>query len=343
MFFNVYQNRQNRKWFLLLILSVTFLPGTVLAATPQNPLIYNDALYVSNNGVHKFNQATLTQEWSALQGQLTFEPVMGKDLLYVGSPQGLYGLDPETGRQVWRIEETRTIFSPSVDGQLYAGSLHGVLYSINPLSGQINWQEQFDGWIYSPVVLPDRGQLWTGGQAHQAFALSTKDGSRLHTLALNQESIFSPINLQNQQIAFNLFSGKTVIINTITAKIDGWLDGSTQPKNIRFDDEFIYRSSRDGKLSAFDRKSFQQKWQRTIVGQDLTMHPANGAQILMSDLDKIMVLYDPQKRSEIWRNAIPGNWFSPIQIDAKNIIYFQSANLKPNQLSVVKVIAQPTN
>ncbi len=334
---------QNFRRIALLILLLTIPLQAVLAATPQNPLLTENALYVSYNGVHKFNRTTLKREWSALLGQQTFDPVMAENLIYVGSPQGLYALDADTGRQVWRIEQTRTIFSPTVSEQLYAGSLHGDLYSIDPASGKINWRQQFSGWIYSPVVLPKRGQLWTGGQAHQAFPMSTKDGRRMHTVDLNQESIFSPINLQNRQIAFNLFNGKTAIINTVSAKIDGWLNGSTQPKNLSFDDTYIYRTGRDGILTAFDRNSFRQKWQRPVVGQDLTMHPTSSAQILMSDLDKILVLFDPQKRTEVWRKAISGKWFSPIQIDAKNIIYFHSKNMQPNELVAVKINVQPSN
>ncbi len=330
------------KWILLLVLSPVFLLQTVLASTPQNPLLSVDALYVSYNGVHKFNRTTLERKWSALQGLQTFEPVMGKHLLYVGSPQGLYALDPDTGHQVWRIEESRTIFSPTVARQLYAGSLHGALYSIEPASGKINWRQQFPGWIYSPVVQPDSNQLWTGGQDHEAFALSINDGRQMHRIALNQESVFSPIDLQNNQIAFNLFNGKTAIINTVTAKIESWLNGSTQPKNLISDDRFIYRSSRDGQLTAFDRNNYRQAWQKAVVGQDLTIHPSSGGQILLSDLGKILVLFDPRKRAEIWRKAIPGNWFSPIRIDAKNIIYFHSTNMQPSQLSAVRISAQPT-
>lgn len=333
----------NFKWLFCLILSLPLLLQTSQAAIPQNPFVSGKAIYVSHNGIHKFNQTTLKKDWSALQGQLTFEPVMGEELLYVGSPQGLYALDPDSGRQVWHIESKNTIFSPAVADQLYAGSLHGALYSINPSTGRINWQQQFDGWIYSPAVPPDSGLLWTGGQAHQAFAVSTIDGRRVHTVALNQESIFSPVDLQNQQVAFNLFSGKTAIINSASASIVGWLDGSTQPKNISFDDDFIYRSDRDGKLSAFDRKNYQQRWQETIVGQDLTMHPASDGKILLSDLDNNLVLYDPHNRSEIWRNQISGNWFSPIQTEAKKIILFQKTNLQPNELSAVKIYAQLPN
>ena len=334
---------QNFKWLFWLILSLPLPLQTSQAAVPQNPFVTGKSIYVSHNGIHKFNQTTLTKDWSALQGQLTFEPVMGESLLYVGSPQGLYALNPDSGRQVWHIESTHTIFSPAVADQLYAGSLHGALYSIDPLTGQINWQQQFDGWVYSPAVLPDSALLWTGGQAHQAVAVSTVDGRRVHALALNQESVFSPVDLHNQLVAFNLFNGKTAIINSASASIVGWLDGSTQPKNISFDDDFIYRSDRDGKLSAFDRKNYRQRWQETIVGQDLTMHPASDGKILLSDLDSNLVLYDPHNRSEIWRNQISGNWFSPFQVGAKKIIFFQETNLQPNDLSAVKIYAQPTN
>jgi len=330
------------KWVLLLVLSPTFLLQIVLASTPQNPLLTVDALYVSNNGVHKFNRTTLERKWSAMQGLQTFEPVMGKHLLYVGSTQGLYALDPATGQQVWRIEDSRTMFSPTVARQIYAGSLHGALYSINPVSGKIIWRQQFSGWIYSPVVQPDQNQLWTGGQSHRAFALATNNGHQTHSIALDQESVFSPIDLQNNRIAFNLFNGKTAIINTVTAKIESWLNGSTQPKNLISGDRFFYRSSRDGQLTAFDRKTYRQAWQKPIVGQDLTIHPSSAGEILLSDLGKTLVLFDPQKRIEIWRKAIPGNWFSPIQIDGENIIYFYSTNLQPYQLSAVRINAQPT-
>ena len=334
---------QKFKWVLFLTLASAFLLQSALASTPQNPLLARDALYVSFNGVHKFNQTTLERKWSALQGRQTFEPVMGNNLLYVGSPQGLYALDPDTGQQVWRIEESHTVFSPTVAQQIYAGSLHGILYSIEPASGKINWRQQFPGWIYSPVVQPDSNQLWTGGQDHEAFALSINDGRQMHRIALNQESVFSPVDLQNNQIAFNLFNGKTAIINTVTAKIESWLNGSTQPKNLISDDRFIYRSSRDGQLTAFDRKNYRQAWQKPVVGQDLTIHPSSTSQILLSDLGKTLVLFDPQKAGEIWRKAIPGNWFSPIQIDRENIIYFHSTNLQPNLLSAVKISAQLPN
>ena len=327
---------------LLLALFPFLLMQAAAAATAQNPLLVDNDLYVSYNGIHKFNQSTLEQQWSSLQGIQTFEPVMGERLLYVGSPQGLYALNPDNGEIAWRIEETRTIFSPVVAEHLYAGSLHGALYSINPGSGVINWRTKFEGWIYSPAILTDQDLLWTGGQAHQAFAVAIEDGRRLHAVAIAQESIFSPQDIGRQQVAFNLFNGSTAIINTATASIDGYLDGATQPKNLDFDEKLIYRSGRDGGLTAFDRSSYQQEWQKSLVAQELTMHPGNEDFLLMSDLDKTLILFNRQKGIEIWRDQLTGTWFSPIQIDEKSIIYFHPSILQPNEISAVKIVAQPT-
>ncbi len=81
-------------WALILL----SLPiQAVFAATPQNPLLVDQGIYLSNNGIHKFNQFSLEQQWSSLNGIQTFEPVMGEQLLYVGTSQGLYELNPGNG------------------------------------------------------------------------------------------------------------------------------------------------------------------------------------------------------------------------------------------------------
>jgi outer membrane protein assembly factor BamB len=314
-----------------------------MAATPQNPLLVDHQLYLSHNGIHKFSQTSLSRQWSSLKGVKTFEPVMGENLLYVGSSQGLYALDPDSGEIAWRIEETHTIFSPTVVDQLYAGSLHGKLYSINPDNGSINWYQQYQGWIYSPAVVSDQGLMWTGGQAHQAFALAIDDGSQLHAVALSQESIFSPQKIGPQQVAFNLFDGKTALINTKTARIDQYLDGVTQPTNLGFGEQLIYRSDRNGGLTAFDRHNYAQKWYRPLVSHELTMHPGYQGYLLMSDLDNTLVLFDQQKSAEVWRTRLAGRWFSPIQIDPETIIYFKPPGLQPNTMSAVELKAIPTN
>ncbi len=76
-----------------------------LASNPQTPLLTEKSVYLSSQGIHKFNRDSLQQEWSSLAGIETFEPVMGKNFIFTGSTQGLYALNPDTGEIVWHIEK----------------------------------------------------------------------------------------------------------------------------------------------------------------------------------------------------------------------------------------------
>ncbi len=218
---------------LLLLLMSQFQPAT--ASSPQNPLLTSDGVILSSQGIHKFDRATLELVWSSLPDVHTFDPVIGDGLIFVGSTQGLYALSPDDGSIVWHIESLQTIFSPATTNTfdaLFAGSLHGEIYAISPSDGTINWRQQLNGWVYSPVVLTDLEQLWIGGQAHEAVALGIKNGEVLNRLSLDQESIFSPDLLDQQQLVYNLFNGTCVVINASTATVVGQLKGASQSRHL---------------------------------------------------------------------------------------------------------------
>ncbi len=333
-----------RHWFLISALVLwSLLPlQTAIASSPDNPLLTDDSIILSNQGIYKFDRVSLKPVWSSLQGIQTYEPVMGTRLLFVGSTQGLFALNPKNGAVVWHIEPKRTIFSPVVSDQIFSGSLHGELYSIDAANGAINWRHQFDGWVYSPVILPRLGQLWTGGQAHQAQLLDMASGKLLSQLQLDQEIIFSPQQLDEENIVFNLFSGNSVIINTRTISRAGMLEGDSQPRQLSIDGDIIYRTNRDGSLIAFDKVSHKSIWQHHIVSSNLSMHPVKPGYLLLSDLDRTMILIDLQNQQEIFRNTIDGAWFAPIQLDENHIVYFLEENMQPNQIRAVKLDARDT-
>ncbi len=329
------------------LLSVTFLwlvsmPLSAIATNPQNPMLDNESIYLSKQGLHRFDSNSLELEWSSLVGIETFEPVMGDKLIYIGSTQGLYALNPVNGDIVWHIEALHTLFSPTVDGQVYAGSLHGEIYAINSDSGTIHWRRQFPGWIYSPLILADLGKLWIGGQTHEALALDINNGRILHRVRLDQESIFSPQLVDSELIIYNLFSGNSFVIDAHSATTIGLLDGSSQPRHVSIDLNTIYRTSRDGSLIAFNKNTLRTIWRQHIVEHDLSMHPVSQGFMLLSDLDQTMILFDLESHTEIFRKKIKGTWFSPIQIDDHHIIYFLSETLQPNKIRAVKLDARDT-
>ena len=328
---------------IIVLLLWFFLPlQTVNASSPQNPLLTSDSVYLSKQGIHKFNRDNLEVEWSSLKGVRTFEPVISKDFLLVGSTQGLYALHRATGEIVWHIEPEKTIFSPAIDTQIFAGSLHGELYAINPKDGKINWRQQLSGWIYSPVVLADLDQLWSGGQSHEAFLFDIKTGAIIKRVGLEQEAIFSPQRLDQERIVFNLFSGNSVVINVHTAMPVATLDGPSQPRHLSVDRKTIYRTNRDGSLIAFDKISLEALWHQNIVAHDLSMHPVSDGYMLLSDLDHTMVLLNLESHEVVFKINVDGAWFSPIQIDDNHIVYFQNETMQPNQIRAVKFDTRDT-
>jgi len=328
-----------RSFNLLIAVCLLFSMRLSLAGEPANPLLVNHSLYVSEQGVFKFNPDTLEQIWSSLNGVETFAPVSSGSLILVGSTQGLYALNRDNGEIAWHIEKDRNIFSPVVSTQVFAGSLHGELYSIDPDDGSINWRRQFSGWIYSPAVEEKSAMLWSGGQGHRAYSLSLSDGSQLREYPTTQELVFSPINLGGNQIAFNLFDGSTLIVHSRTGEVIGSLSGNIQPKNIYRYEQTIYRSDRAGGLSAFKQKSLALEWRRSMVTGDLDMHPAQPGFLLLSDRDQNLILIDLEKNDEIHRLEPVGQWLSPVQIDSRKIIYFQKL-MQPPWLSAVQTTAQ---
>jgi outer membrane protein assembly factor BamB len=248
-------------------------------------------------------------------------------------------LNSDNGEIAWHIEKNRSIFSPVVSAQIFAGSLHGELYAIDPVDGNINWRRQFSGWIYSPAVDERSGILWSGGQEHKAYSLSTSDGKLLREYPTTQELVFSPVNLGDGQIAFNLFDGSTMIIQSRSGDVIGSLSGNVQPKDIYQYGETIYRSDRGGGLSAFRQDNLALLWKRPLVSGDLDMHPSLPGFLLLSDRDQSLILFDLQRKDEARRLKLSGKWLSPIQIESGKLVYFQKL-MQPPWILAVKSNAQ---
>ena len=327
-----------RIWILIAsYLLIAILPAQ--AATPQNPLLKGDSIYVSQQGIYRFDRDQREPLWSSLAGVETFEPVIYQDLLLVGSTQGLYALHLESGRVAWHIEKKHTLFTPSIASMAYAGSVHGELYSIAPRDGKINWRRQFSGWIYSPAVNEESNQLWTGGQAHQVYGIDMNNGSLLYQLATTQESVFSAVDLGDGQTAFNLFDGSTLVVGSGNAEVAAILQGDSQPNTIYAHAGTIYRSHLDGSLMAFDAQNHTLKWRHSLAPRNLVMHPSQPGYLLLSDQDRTLLLLNLEQPDSPCPVEPGSQWMLPMQPDNENIIYFQKS-MQPLGLTLVQIRAQ---
>ena len=325
------------------ILLITFfficvsLGLNVYAQPLKNPLIDESSVYISEQGVHRYELNDLSVKWSALTTLQTFEPVISGNTLLVGSTQGLYALDKNSGKVIWHVEEGHTVFSPVVfNGHLYSGSEQGVLYGISLVDGKINWKTQFHGWVYSPVVMAEQNQLWTGGQGHQAVAVNLLNGKLLNRIPLSQEVIYSPVKVNTNTVGYNLFNGSSVFIDVSTTTISNTVKGSSQAKSLLVNGDVIFRSSRDGRLSALLVDSKDINWQFKFVDAGLTLYSGITDRLLLTDDDQWLGLFDTTKRKLLWNKKIQGNWFLPIQLNHEQILVFyrNGLNLK-NPVAVI--------
>lgn len=313
--------------------------GIAHSAYPRNPLLLNDSIYVSQQGVYRFDRKQSAPLWSSLLGIETFEPVAFENLLLVGSTQGLYALDRESGDVTWHIEQRHTLFTPSIAGKAYAGSVHGELYAIDPGDGSIDWRRRFTGWIYSPVTDSESGRLWTGGQAHQVYALRSENGELQQQIKTTQEAVFSPVDLGDGQTAFNLFDGSTLLVGRKNVKDGTVLPGDSLPNGIQAYRDTIYRGHRDGTLSAFDRQTYNPLWRQSLVTQDLVMHPAQPGYLLLSDRDRALLLVDLTRTDTPCPVQHDHQWTLPLQLDKQKIIYFRKS-MQPPGMTLVQTEAR---
>ena len=321
---------------LLTLLSLYLLAGPASAALyPQNPLRDGDSIYVSQQGVYRFNHHAADPLWISLQGVETFAPVAYRDLLLVGSTQGLYALRRSDGSVVWHIEKQHTLFTPTLAGRAYAGSVHGELYAIALDDGAIDWRRTFDGWIYSPAIDDHAKRLWTGGQQHAIYALASLDGKLLREIATTQESVFGAVDLGADQAAFNLFDGSSVVVGFDSQQIDAILDGNSQPTALTALGGQLYRSHSDGSLAAFARSSFEISWRRPLAAQDLIMHPSLPGQLLLGDRNRKLFLLDPARGNPLCELESDRQWLLPIQVETGRIVSFRRS-MQPPGLGLVK-------
>ena len=319
---------------LLSLVSLLLSEMAVAAEYPQNPLRLGDSIYVSHQGVYRFDSTAVDPLWSSLEGIETFAPVAHEELLLVGSTQGLYALNRADGKIAWRIEKQHSLFTPSIAGLAYAGSVHGELYAIALDDGSIEWRRTFDGWVYSPAINADAALLWTGGQAHAVYALSSHDGELLQEIPTSQETVFGAVDLGREQVAFNLFDGSTVIVDSSNRQITAILPGDSQPTGISHQGEMIFRSHSDGSLVAFTRDDMAVEWQSRMTPGNLTIHPSLPGYLLLGDGDRKLILFDLAAKTVLCELDAQGQRLLPMQLDTNRIIYFQKL-MQPTGLKLV--------
>src|SRR5512140_1974634 len=89
-------------------------------------------------------------------------PAVGPDgTIYVGHCDGLYALNPDTGKYKWGVGMAEVVSSPAVgkDGTVYVGSADGKLRAITP-SGDEKWSKKTGGQLNSSPAIGADGTVY---------------------------------------------------------------------------------------------------------------------------------------------------------------------------------------
>lgn len=334
--------------FLLSLVAVSLLaPAGVSRAGvryPENPYIYGNGIYVSEQGISRLDANTLKPVWQRLRGIATLEPVVTDRLLLVGSPNGLYALDRKSGLERWHIGAGLTVFSPVVSGNLaFVAARDGSLQAVEMETGSIRWRREFKGWVYPPAVIG--GRLVVGGSAHVLTGLSVATGSILWEKTLEQEMVYRPQATPGSDVIITLFSGQILAINPE--------DGSTQWQVTDNAPSFppvtgnglLYFRTYDGKLKARCQIDGRLVWENT-VGARLTSPPRiSGSTVVIGNDQGKITAYDGKTGKQMWLLGSDAELIgSPVVINNRVVVFTTrnegdiSQSITPNFL---KTINQP--
>ena len=223
-----------------------------------SPIIYKDKLILSNSqkgdklkpgqkpGISTmvaFNRKTGDVIWSTPRRSLAasycvpciYRGADGKDQLICSSTaDGMYSLDPETGKQNWSIDvfKMRTVASPTIAGDLILGSTGSggggnYVVAIRPPSDGNKAKVEFKvtknaNYVPCPIVHDGRIFIWYDKGI--ISCVDAKDGTNIWRSRIDSEISGSPILVQDRMYCIaddgNLYIVKASNKFELIAKID---------------------------------------------------------------------------------------------------------------------------
>jgi outer membrane protein assembly factor BamB len=309
---------------IIVAVGVLLVASTALGAPryPANPSVSGAAIYLSADGISRLDPHTLEPRWHALRGLHTFEPVVGEGAILVGSPAGLYALDPATGAVIWQLASKTTLFSPAVDGGLaFSGGEDGSLTAITVEDGTVIWRRTFPGWVYPPAIVGER--LIVGGASHTLWGLDKANGTVVWTIPLKQELVYRPANLGNDQAALTTFAGEVIVVNARDGSIAWRVTDPTPGFTPTAAEGLLLYGRFDGTLQARDQMSGALRWAHAIGGRLNT--PVNvypGVVTVASDQGHVVAL-NLKTGQVLWQEMQPKALIgSPVIFEGNLIVFY---------------------
>jgi len=240
---------------------------TVLANShyPKNPCYMKQYLYIGETGLKKFNHTSQIQIWSVLQQHTTFEPVCANKYIFIGSHDGLYAIDSNTGTVLWSVAKGTTLYSPVVNGEyVYVSGQDGQIRKLQINSGKLVWKKQLKGWLYPPVVTNNR--IIVGGSERELYAFDIENGELLWQRHVGQELVYRPIVAKPDIVVITTYGPEVIALNVKTNKILWSKKDASAPYTPVVNNGQLFYGDQDGLVHAVNLNTGNENWHTQLNG-----------------------------------------------------------------------------
>lgn len=300
---------------------------------PQNPFVTRTSaqdpdisIYVSANGVSRYD-SQFTRKWRALTELHTYEPVVTKSLVLVGSSNGLHALDRESGVVRWRLRSAAPIFSPVVaGGYVYAAAQDGAVRALSLQNGEETWHRKFDGWIYTPAF--DNDALILGGSAGKLFAVRAATGELLWSRGIGQELVYRPVRATAGMVLITTFDGWLEAVSTRNGETQWRVNESVAGFPPLVHEERLFMGAFDGTIRARNVKTGDLMWLQQFVDKLPYMPRVYGHQLIIGSDSGSVAALNRYNGNRLWQKELQINLVAnPVMIGNKLVAVDEQGEL----------------
>ncbi|GJM04431.1 MAG: hypothetical protein DHS20C09_04220 [marine bacterium B5-7] len=301
---------------------------------PANPSIDGVAIYLSDSGVSKINIETLETEWNVLTYRQTFEPVVTKNFVLVGSSTGIYVIDKSTGSIIRNIQTSSLLFSPVVENNIaYVGSKSDLFQAIDLRTGKTLWSKKYDGWVYPPALVGET--LVIGGNRPYLTGLDKTTGITLWKKWISQELVYRPIKIGDKQVVISTFGNETQLINSKNGDVV-WTFKSKAPNlaPVLVKNKIIF-GTLDGRLQSVNVSNGKLVWEYDMGGHlSIQVYP-DIATVMISNNQGRIVKVDANDGHVKWQKNINNDFIGTPILIKEDVFVFISKRF--NTFSSIEV------
>jgi outer membrane protein assembly factor BamB len=268
-------------------------------------------------------------------GRLTAPPIVDNGRIYVMDTQATVTGFDAAGKRLWRTstvpkgEDGDGAYGGGIasDGQrIYAATAFGEIVALNAGDGKEVWRKKVDVPVRTAPTV-ENGRIYFVTVTNDVYAMNAADGTELWRYqgtgeaasALSSTSpavagdlIVAPTT-SGDLIGISASSGLPLWVETLTA-----LDTSTGLANLNdisarpvIDGSTAYALSHTGRFAAFDGKTGQRIWERSIAGTETPW--AAGSALYVISRDSKLQAISAKTGGSWWIKSMPeGTWAGPV-------------------------------